>query len=43
MFSVMWRLGQDYWNKQAADKAAQEKADAEAAEKAAAAASKGKK
>ncbi|KAG2439014.1 hypothetical protein HYH02_006542 [Chlamydomonas schloesseri] len=43
MFSVMWRLGQDYWNKQAADKAAKEKADAEAAEKAAAAASKGKK
>ncbi|GFR45009.1 hypothetical protein Agub_g6319, partial [Astrephomene gubernaculifera] len=33
MFSVMWRLGQDYYNKQAADKAAKEKADAAAAAK----------
>ncbi|EFJ40889.1 mitochondrial substrate carrier [Volvox carteri f. nagariensis] len=28
MFSVMWRLGQDYWNKRAAEKAAEEKAAA---------------
>ncbi|GLC35061.1 hypothetical protein PLESTB_000550200 [Pleodorina starrii] len=33
MFSVMWRLGQDYWNKQAADKAAAEKAAAATAAK----------
>ncbi|GLI70756.1 hypothetical protein VaNZ11_015784 [Volvox africanus] len=26
MFSVMWRLGQDYWNKRAVEKAAAEKA-----------------
>ncbi|GIL82398.1 hypothetical protein Vretifemale_11394 [Volvox reticuliferus] len=28
MFTVMWRLGQDYWNKRAAEKAAEEKAAA---------------
>jgi hypothetical protein len=30
MFSVMWRMGQDYWNKKAAEKAAAEKAAAPA-------------
>jgi hypothetical protein len=30
MFSVLWRLGQDYLNKKDAEKAAQDKAEAEA-------------
>ena len=31
MFSVLWRMGQDYLNKKDAEKAAKDKADAEAA------------